>query len=251
MARGLKSLSRTGLDSGTRFAQARHLFSRLSNLADVLPVPSDRSLYHLLMSPNRDPQAWLRDADEPPTQFDDASIWENLPEPLQQMTYLDFVTYLPDDVLVKVDRAAMSAGLETRVPLLDHRIIEFAWHLPTALKQKRGQGKWLLRRILHQYVPPALVERRKKGFAAPIAEWLRGPMREWAEQLLGETRLQQEGFFDAREVRRRWQEHLAQKRDWSPGLWHVLMFQSWLEEQASNEPRVEAAAARAHEACTF
>jgi asparagine synthase (glutamine-hydrolysing) len=167
------------------------------------------------------------------------------------MTYLDFVTYLPDDILVKVDRAAMSASLETRVPLLDHRIIEFAWHLPTALKQKRGQGKWLLRRILHKYVPPALVERRKRGFAAPIAEWLRGPTREWAEQLLGETRLQQEGFFDAREVQRRWQEHLAQKRDWSSGLWHVLMFQSWLEEQASNEPRVESAAARAHESCTF
>ncbi len=232
MARSLKSFSSAGLELATGSGRVRQILNRLSNLADVLPAPSDLWLYHLLMSPNRDPRAWLKDADEPPTHFEETATWASLPEPLQRMTYLDFVTYLPDDILVKVDRAAMAVGLETRVPLLDHRVIELAWRLPASFKQNRSQGKWLLRQILHQYVPPALVDRPKKGFAAPIAEWLRGPMREWAEQLLGETHLRQEGFFDARQIRRKWQEHLAQKRDWSPGLWHVLMFQAWLEEQS-------------------
>jgi len=125
----------------------------------------------------------------------------------------------------------MSVGLETRVPLLDHRIYEFSCRLPASFKQKRNTGKWLLRQILHQYVPPALVDRPKKGFAAPIADWLRGPMRNWAEDLLDETRLRREGFFDTRQIRKKWREHLSQKRDWSPGLWHVLMFQAWLDEQ--------------------
>jgi len=231
LARNLKSFSNAGLDMGGGFARGRQVFNRLSNLADVLPAPSDRSLYHLLMSPNRDPGMWLKDAHEPPTQFDVMLNWEHLPDPLQRMTCLDFVTYLPDDILVKVDRAAMSVSLETRVPLLDHRIYEFSCRLPATLKQKRNKGKLLLRQILHQYVPPALVDRPKKGFAAPIAEWLRGPMRNWAEDLLGEARLRQEGFFDARQIRQKWHEHLSQKRDWSPGLWHVLMFQAWLDEQ--------------------
>ncbi len=237
LARGLKSFSDAGLDWGAGFAPGRHVFNRLSNLADVLPAPSDRSLYRLLMSPNRHPQAWLRDAVEPLTQFELTSLWENLPDPLQRMTSLDFVTYLPDDILVKVDRAAMSVSLETRVPLLDHRIYEFACRLPPCLKHKGGQGKWLLRQILHQYVPPALVDRPKSGFAAPIGGWLQGPMREWAEDLLGETRLRQEGFFDCRQVRQKWHEHLSQRRDWSPGLWHALMFQAWLEQQGPIRPR--------------
>jgi len=240
VARKLKSFSSAGLHLGGGFARGRQVFGRLSNLADVLPASSDRSLYHLLMSPNRDPGMWLKDAHEPPTQFDAMSNWEYLSDPLQRMTCLDFVTYLPDDILVKVDRAAMSVSLETRVPLLDHRIYEFSCRLPASLKQKRNKGKWLLRQILHQYVPPALVDRPKKGFAAPIAEWMRGPLRNWAEELLGETRLRQEGFFDARQIRHKWQEHLSQKRDWSPGLWHVLMFQAWLDEQTA-PPRPTAA----------
>jgi asparagine synthase (glutamine-hydrolysing) len=231
LARGLNSFSSAALELEGGFARGRRVFSRLSNLADVLPAPSDRSLYRLLMSPNRDPGMWLRDAREPRTQFEAMSNWEYLPDPLQRMTCLDFVTYLPDDILVKVDRAAMSVSLETRVPLLDHRIYEFSCRLPVSLKQRRNKGKWLLRQILHQYVPPALVDRPKRGFAAPIAEWLRGPMRNWAEELLGETRLRQEGFFDTRQIRQKWREHLTQKRDWSPGLWHVLMFQAWLDEQ--------------------
>jgi asparagine synthase (glutamine-hydrolysing) len=231
LARLLKALSSAGHDLGVASGLVSRILDRISNLSDLLPAPTDRSLYRLLMSPNRDPRAWLSDATEPQTQFEGLSSWENLPELLQRMMCLDFVSYLPDDILVKVDRAAMSVGLETRIPLLDHRIIEFAWSLPTPLKQRRNQGKWLLRRILHQYVPPDLVHRPKRGFAAPIAQWLRDPLRDWAEHLLGATRLRQEGFFEPRGIRQKWQEHLTKKRDWSAGLWHVLMFQAWLDQQ--------------------
>src|SRR5262249_35672862 len=111
------------------------------------------------------------------------------------------------------------------------QVIEFAFRLPENFKQRGACGKWLLRQVLYQYVPAALVDRPKKGFSAPIAEWLRGPMRAWAEELLDGTRLRQEDFFDAGHIRRNWREHLDRKRDWSAGLWHVLMFQAWLDEQ--------------------
>ncbi|HXI70967.1 MAG TPA: asparagine synthase (glutamine-hydrolyzing) [Verrucomicrobiae bacterium] len=230
LAHELRRAARAGLHLRLG-GRAHWLLNRLWNLSDILPATTDLSLYQLLMSPNRVPRGWLKDATEPAAPMGEFSTWQHLPELLQRMMWLDFVSYLPDDILVKVDRAAMSVSLETRIPLLDHRIIEFAFRLPATLKQQGDCGKWLLRQILYQYVPRALVDRPKKGFSAPIAEWLRGPMREWAEPLLGESRLKQEDFFNARQVRQNWQEHLSQKRDWSPGLWHVLMFQAWLEEQ--------------------
>jgi asparagine synthase (glutamine-hydrolysing) len=227
LARHLKSVSRAGLSVAPD--PARHVLNRLWNLSDILPSPTDRSLYELLMSPNRKPLEWLRDAVE--TEPQALPAWERLPERLQRMMCLDLVTYLPDDILVKVDRAAMAVSLETRIPLLDHRIIEFAWSLPSSFKQRRNQGKWLLRKVLHQYVPPALVDRPKRGFSAPIAQWLRGPLRDWAEELLGATRLRQEEFLEPRVIREKWHEHLSGRRDWSAGLWHVLMFQAWLDQQ--------------------
>lgn len=242
LASPLKFLSSAGPGREITPVAARQLLNRLGNLSDLLPVSTDRSLYQLMMSPNREPSTWVMDAKEPPTLFNAPVPWENLPELLHRMMWLDFVTYLPDDILVKVDRAAMAVSLETRIPLLDHRVIEFAWSLPASFKQKGNQGKWLLRRILHQYVPPALVERPKKGFAAPIAEWLRGPLRDWAEDLLDETRLRHEGFLEPKKLRQRWTEHLSRRRDWSLGLWHALMFQAWLDQQKVVPSRAKTAA---------
>jgi asparagine synthase (glutamine-hydrolysing) len=215
------------------------LLGRLSNLTSILPSETDRAFYKHLMSPNRNPLDWLKRKQEPATAIDNRFPWEKLPDFLHRMMYQDFVTYLPDDILVKVDRAAMSISLETRIPLLDHRIIEYAWSLPSAFKQRRGRGKWLLREVLGQYVPRSLFERPKKGFNVPIAQWLRGPLHEWAEELLSGTRLRREGFFDDKAIRRKWLRHLDGSGDGGVPLWHVLMFQAWLEQQQLSRPRME------------
>ncbi len=147
----------------------------------------------------------------------------------QRMMLWDSLGYLPDDILTKVDRAAMSQSLETRTPFLDHRVMELAWRLPLEMKIQRGKGKWALREVLYRHVPRELIERPKTGFAMPLGQWLRGPLRDWAESLLDEGRLRREGFLDSGLVRRTWEDHLTGARDWSARLWCILMFEAWLE----------------------
>lgn len=153
---------------------------------------------------------------------------------LEKMMLWDKQSYLMDGVLVKMDRATMACSLEGRVPLLDHRIAEFAATLPLDLKLRDGQGKWILRQVLYKYVPKDLIERPKKGFSLPIAEWLRGPLKNWAASLLETKRLEAEGFLEPNLVAQKWHEHLSGKRDWSAQLWSVLMFQLWLKNNPPN-----------------
>jgi asparagine synthase (glutamine-hydrolysing) len=149
---------------------------------------------------------------------------------ISTMQFLDSVTYLPDDILAKVDRASMAVSLEARVPLLDHRVVEFAWRLPLEMKVHHGQGKQILRDVLYQYVPKKLIERPKMGFGVPVGEWIRGDLREWAESLLSPSGLSKSGLLNIEPIRTRWAEHLSGKRDWQYSLWTVLMFQAWYEK---------------------
>ena len=171
------------------------------------------------------PDPWLR-----------PSSWGATESALPAMMYADAVRYLPDDVLVKVDRTAMAVSLETRAPLLDHAVMEFAWRLPLGLKVHGGRGKHLLRRLLDRYVPRALVDRPKMGFAVPLEHWLRGPLREWADALLAPERLAREGYFNPAVIRACWADHQAGRYDRHFLLWDVLMFQAWLEAQGSGRP---------------
>ena len=144
---------------------------------------------------------------------------------------LDLLTYLPNDILVKVDRAAMAVSLETRIPFLDHRIVEFAWTLPQSVKIRNGELKWPLNQILYRYLPKELIERPKMGFGIPVHDWLRGPLKKWAEELLDEARLKEEGIFNPKPIRKIWASHLTGHRNWGHYLWNVLVFQLWLEKQ--------------------
>ena len=144
---------------------------------------------------------------------------------------LDGLTYLPDDILTKVDRAAMAVSLETRTPFLDRRVIELAWRLPLEMKIREGQGKYLLSRLLGRHVPPALFERPKMGFGIPLDQWLRGPLRDWAEELLREHRILGEGYLNPGPIRKAWGDHLSGRSNHGYRLWSVLMFQLWLEQQ--------------------
>lgn len=216
------------LPQSARFA---NFGDKLHKGAGVLASPSVDALYLGLVSNCHDPAAVVIGGNEPQT-----LLTGNAPElqglnDVQRMMALDMLTYLPDDILTKVDRAAMGVSLETRVPLLDHRIVEFAWRLPLSMKLRDGQTKWALRQVLYRHVPRALIERPKMGFGVPIGTWLRGPLRDWAESLLDESRLRNEGYLRPEPVRRKWDEHLSGRRDWPYQLWDVLMFQLWLEQQ--------------------
>jgi asparagine synthase (glutamine-hydrolysing) len=146
------------------------------------------------------------------------------------------LSYLPGDILVKLDRASMAASLEARCPFLDHRVVEFAWRLPTSSKVRGGQGKWLLRRVLHRYLPKELYERPKQGFSVPIGAWLTGPLHNWARELLAAARLRNDGILDARSVETYWQEHMSGRNDRARELWAILMVQAWLDATRKSNP---------------
>jgi len=192
------------------------------------------TVYQMMLSHWQNPVDVVREAHEPLTPLTDSRQWAKLDHFTHRMMFLDLISYLPDDILVKVDRASMGVSLEARVPFLDdHHVVEFAWHLPMTLKVRDGQAKWILRQVLDRYVPRSLLERPKMGFGVPIDLWLRGPLRDWAEDLLNESRLRQEGWFNPEPIRVKWQQHLSGKIDWTYLLWDVLMFQAWSEGQGA------------------
>lgn len=205
---------------------------KLAKLASRLEsVDGVDELYYSLVSEINDPAKIVLGASEPASWLTDVGLGTHFDDKKLHMMFMDTMTYLPDDILVKVDRAAMANSLETRVPFLDHRVIELASSFPMSLKCRDGQTKWILREVLYQYVPRQLIERPKAGFGIPLGDWLRGPLREWAEALLDEGRLAQEGYFNVQSVREKWQAHLAGKHNNQSFLWNILMFQEWLEAQ--------------------
>jgi asparagine synthase (glutamine-hydrolysing) len=203
---------------------------KLLKLAGVLGQDT-AGYYRTLVSPWAEAWSLVEGAARPePTAFG-AATRDRFDSDLAWMQYADSVTYLPDDILTKVDRASMAVSLEARVPLLDHRVVDFAWHLPGAFKIRGGQGKWLLRQLLHKYVPKHLVERPKMGFGVPIDAWLRGPLKDWAADLLNPAAMTEQGLIDPRPVQEKWNEHQSGRRNWQYFLWNVLMFEAWRRER--------------------
>lgn len=207
---------------------------KLFKLADLIDFGSSGELYQDLVSHWRPSHGVLalteKSPEKSPLDLLDKKRWPHLRDLFQRMMFWDMVTYLPDDILVKVDRAAMAVSLETRMPLLDHRVVEFAWSLPLSMKVRNGKGKWILKQLLYRYVPRQLVDRPKMGFGVPVGEWLRGPLKSWAEDLLSEKNIAEAGFLRAEPVRKKWLEHLSGYRNWQYLLWDVLMFQAWLRD---------------------
>jgi len=203
---------------------------KVMKIAENLESSDPMGIYMGLISKWKAAAGILLEGKEPATIFDENSQWAHTDNITQTMMYLDLITYLPDDILAKVDRASTGVSLESRVPFIDdHETVKFAWRLPLHFKVRNGQGKWILRQLLYRHVPPEMMERPKAGFSVPIDSWLRGALRPWAEEYLSEARLKREGFFIPGEIRVKWEEHVSGRHNWQYHLWNILMFQTWLE----------------------
>ncbi|MCC6274528.1 MAG: asparagine synthase (glutamine-hydrolyzing) [Leptospiraceae bacterium] len=234
------SVPPSGWDKIGNIAKQMHLsnknFKQIGDKAHKLAarlqgVQNLDGLYLSLISEWREPSELVIGSNEVRSIFDDPYPNEGMDSHELKMMYKDSITYLPDDILCKVDRAAMGISLETRVPFLDHRLAEFAWQLPLNMKIRNGQGKWALRQVLYKHVPKELIERPKAGFGIPVGEWIKVSLKEWAEDLLSEETLKKEGFFELKPILQKWKEHKSGSHNWTHSLWSVLMFEAWLREQ--------------------
>lgn len=211
-----------------RRLQQMNLATKAHKLTEILLFETPQAFYQGMVSHWKKPSSLVIGGAEPITRFTSGDFGPGCGGFVERMMFLDTVTYLPDDILVKVDRASMGVGLESRAPLLDHLLVEQVCRFPAAMKLRGGETKRLLRRVLDRYVPRALIDRPKMGFGVPVGAWMRGPLRAWAEDLISEERLKREGFLNPTPIREKWDEHLAGRRDWQYHLWDVLMFQNWL-----------------------
>ncbi len=229
-AKGLRALRPTAwqvlFHAVPRSLRPAHPSDRIYKFADILTEDAG-GFYRRLISHWWEPERLVPGSSEPLGPVWDRSLQGRFASSVDWMQYLDVLTYLPDDILTKVDRASMAVSLETRVPLLDHRVVEFAFGLPAHMKIRGGISKWLLRQVLYRHVPRVLVDRPKMGFGVPIGAWLRGPLRDWAEELLSSASLNRYGLLKTAPVRERWQEHLSGQRNWQYHLWDILMLQAW------------------------
>lgn len=227
IAQGLTVLSPSTLDRLTALLPKRlpHFGDKVHKLAAILPLEGDE-IYRALVSHW---QGLVLGNEKQEGVFWDQDLSSDFPDNISRMQFLDSATYLPNDILTKVDRASMAVSLEVRVPILDHTIIEHAWHLPNRMKLRGSTGKWILREILYKHVPKQLINRPKMGFGVPIGEWMKGPIRDWVEDLLSEQKLSTHGLLNSGAIRQKWVEHLGGSRNWQYHLWDVLMFQSWWE----------------------
>ena len=203
---------------------------KMQKALEILGVSSEEELYLGIVSMWKQPLEIVPGAEQSPNFLTDRSITSGLSDFRQKMMLLDTLSYLPGDILTKVDRASMSESLELRVPFLDHRVVEFAWSVPTRFKIRRGTSKWLLRQVLQKYVPAELIDRPKMGFGVPIDTWLRGPLMDWADDLLSTDTLRKTGYLSQDPILKKWHEHKSGQRNWQYYLWNILVFQSWCLE---------------------